>query len=184
MSYCFIPPCTYCICIHYYEFGLIYCLLILYDKSKKFSCCMNLWQWIKYHIISYHTVYITLYFCVKNPTACTLRVTPTTLMLPVHLSFCVQTDAMSGGWVLNIPASRMTIDDWRWGRELCWKRDVDVEAAPFLGLIIAYDIMHYNYLLPVVSFGLCHYSASHSRFYYVKKLKYQLQTCKLTIQTV
>ena len=67
-------------------------------------------------------------------------------MLSVPLSYCVQTDAMTFGWVLNIPVTRMKIDDRRWGREICWKRTVDVEVAPFHDLILAYGIMHYKQL--------------------------------------
>jgi len=42
-------------CIHYYDFGLIYCLLILNDKFyiQKDLPCMGLWERIKYPIISY-----------------------------------------------------------------------------------------------------------------------------------
>jgi len=109
-----------------------FCLVWIYENGQ--------------NIISYHTVYVIRYFCAKNLTACTLRVTLTTLMLPVPLSFCVQTNGMAVGWVLNIPLNRITIDDWQWGRELCWRRIVDVEAAPFHGLIIAYGIMHYKQL--------------------------------------
>lgn len=72
-----------------------------------------LYEFMRNNKISYHTVYITLYFCMKNPTACMLRVTPTILMLPVPLSFCVQTDVMTFVWVLNVPMDRTAIYDWQ-----------------------------------------------------------------------
>ena len=52
-------------------------------------------------------------------------------MLPVPLSFCVQSDALTGGEEGNYVGTYII---------------VDVEAAPFHGLIIAYGIMHYKHL--------------------------------------
>jgi hypothetical protein len=60
-----------------------------------------------------HVLYVLLHFCAKNPVAYTLRFTPTILVLPFHLSSCLQTDAMTCAWVLNIPMNRMETDNSR-----------------------------------------------------------------------
>lgn len=117
-----------------------------------------------------HTVYVTLHFCMKNSVACMLSYPLPHYSLLFPCPFCVQTDAMTFGWVLNIPMNRNTIDDWQVTKGTILEGNCQCGSSSFPWP--QYNMALFstnNYLLRVVSDGLCHYSACHHPDFIMRK---------------